>query len=317
MNTELHVSASHEVEEAILHLPGRAADASREHVTIRAPDYFPESRATGRLEAQGADLLVHIPREFATMFEANASYQLEIPELQIVGDVFDWPVLRARPIVVEPRPVILPKKITTKPTSEEDEMIHSEIPVGPPEKKTERKHLVPVLGGGVIGLGILGFLAFYLLHHPTLPGQDKVASSRSPIAAPLNATAPDSDPFANKSVPDVIREAGTAVQIRQEGETRLKNGKTDDGVLLLEAAADRGDTPAMNHLGHLYDPTTFDPKGPIPSPDVRESAHYYQSAAKAGDTSSAQDRARLHTALQQQSANDDMTAQLALKDFWP
>ena len=113
-----------------------------------------------------------------------------------------------------------------------------------------------------------------------------------------------------------VQPAATRDLSGEEGESLQYSDKPVEGLLLIEAAADRGDNAARLHLAHLYDPTKFDSAGPIPSPDMREAAKYYEAAQSSGATESTQDRANLHDWLLKQASNGDLNAQLALKDYW-
>lgn len=142
----------------------------------------------------------------------------------------------------------------------------------------------------------------------TPPGDSGTASS---------SATPSVDPeLARLSVPEVIAKAPSPTAVGQEGTRRLENGRPDDGVLLLESAAAHHDTAAMSRLAKLYDPVGFDTHGPIPEPDIRESARYYRDAVDGGNTAAQAGREQLHTYLQQRADSNDTDAQLALKDFW-
>ncbi|MBB2206424.1 SEL1-like repeat protein [Gluconacetobacter takamatsuzukensis] len=347
MNDEIIVRPGPHVEGATIVLPGRAVEDSARTVTLKVPGDHPEVKGQCALAAEGNDLLVRIPPVVARHFEPDSGYQVEIPELRVSGDISAWPVLpvsgktyadleaeaRARrttagggvsPEVGEkgPGPVAAPV-----PTPGAEALLAG-AGIDGAAKRSGAKWKLPVLGGGVVLAILAAAVAFFLLHRSpaaigplALPGVasapvPSAAASAVPPSPPPTPSAP-SDALAALSVPDVIAQAGTPSAIGREGERRLANGKPDDGVLLMEAAANRGDVGAMTHLARLYDPTVFDPHGPVPSPDMRESAQYYQSAAKAGDTNVAADRSRLHDALEKQAGTGDMGAQLALKDFWP
>ena len=113
-----------------------------------------------------------------------------------------------------------------------------------------------------------------------------------------------------------MQQAPNAAAIGGEGERRLDGGKPDDGLRLMEAAADRGDTHAMDRLGNLYDPAHFKAGGPIPAADEQEAARYYQKAANAGDTSMTADRAKLQAALKQRADDGDSDAALTLESYF-
>ncbi|MFT8417264.1 MAG: hypothetical protein ABF636_00340 [Acetobacter sp.] len=190
-------------------------------------------------------------------------------------------------------------------------------------------------GGGVLA-SLLALAGWFVLHNhhmfpPSLPFRSTApaaapaapVATAAPVAAhqPAMPQQPSSAAPVNAleglTVPAVIAQAGSPSAIGDEGQRRLTHGKPDDGVLLLEAAAQHGDGHSMARLAHLYDPTAFDPNGPVPAADVRESSQYYRGAVQAGDEDVKNDRARLHDDLEKKAAAGDMEAQLALKDFWP
>ena len=154
--------------------------------------------------------------------------------------------------------------------------------------------------------------------HLVPPGAAPAASPGSAGAPPGASPASEvGGALAGLSVREVIARADSPLAIDHEGGRRLRAGQPDDGVLLLEAAADKGESGAMAQLAKLYDPDGFDPKGPIPSPDVREAARYYRDAAQAGDKDVDAPRALLHERLQGEAQKGSMSAELALRDFWP
>ncbi|TPW36324.1 hypothetical protein [Oecophyllibacter saccharovorans] len=151
-----------------------------------------------------------------------------------------------------------------------------------------------------------------------------------PLTEPTTASTPEKTPEKKPatpvrngdlgllSVPEVIRQAPDTAAIRQEGDRRLTNGHPDDGVLLLEAAAKRGDSTAQLDLAHLYDPTRFKEGSPLPAPDMRESADYYRQAVKNGAQAAPADRAALQDYLKKLIASgDNPAASGTLKDYWP
>ncbi|MGI4769000.1 MAG: hypothetical protein ACRYGP_28505, partial [Janthinobacterium lividum] len=154
--------------------------------------------------------------------------------------------------------------------------------------------------------------------HPISPGAVPAASPSSAGVPPIESSASGvGGALAGLSVREVIARAESPLAIDREGGRRLQAGQPDDGVLLLEAAAGKGESGAMAQLAKLYDPNGFDPKGPIPSPDVREAARYYRDAAQAGDKDVDAPRALLHERLQGEAQKGSMSAELALRDFWP
>ena len=112
----------------------------------------------------------------------------------------------------------------------------------------------------------------------------------------------------------MIARAPTPDVIREEGERRLADGRRDDGLLLLEAAADRGNAAAAAGIAALYDPAAPAPR--VLPPDARQAARYYRDAARGGATVTPA-RDALRRRLQERAGTGDLAADLMLKDFWP
>lgn len=115
---------------------------------------------------------------------------------------------------------------------------------------------------------------------------------------------------------DVLSKAPSTLAITKEGERRLENKQADDGILLLENAASKGESEAMVKLGLLYSPVNFKVDGPIPSPDMREAARYFQMAAQKGSREVVAPRQALYDWLSKKAETGDEMARLTLKDFW-
>lgn len=115
---------------------------------------------------------------------------------------------------------------------------------------------------------------------------------------------------------DVLSKAPSTLAITKEGERRLENKQADDGILLLENAASKGESEAMVKLGLLYSPVNFKVDGPIPSPDMREAARYFQMAAQKGSQEVGAPRQALYDWLSKKAETGDEMARLTLKDFW-
>jgi hypothetical protein len=149
----------------------------------------------------------------------------------------------------------------------------------------------------------------------------KPTQQPAPVPAPVPVPPPPPPPaprsLSGLSYNDVIAQTPNADAIFEEGERRFNGTRKDDGLLLIEAAADKGDPKAMLALARLYDPVTFDPKGPIPQPDIRESAENYRKAVEAGLSDAIAPRAALHAYLENKAQQGDLDAKFALQDFWP
>lgn len=146
------------------------------------------------------------------------------------------------------------------------------------------------------------------LTNPPTPPTPPVAPTETATSGTINLT--------DLSVPEVVQRAPSPAAIGQEGERRLDTGKADDGLRLLEFAANKGDTHSMGNLAHLYDPAHFKQGGPIPQADEEEAARYYQQANKAGDKSLEADRAKLRESLQKRADDGDSDAPLTLKNYF-
>ncbi len=137
-----------------------------------------------------------------------------------------------------------------------------------------------------------------------------------PTPPPTPPPPPGPVDLSRLSVPDVLARAPNTAAVVEEGRRRLRGTQRDDGLLLLEAAADRGDAAALAALARLYDPVLFTTDGPIPRPDARQSAKYYRDAGRAGGSVS-EPRDALRRMLRAQAEAGDVNADLILKDFWP
>lgn len=217
---------------------------------------------------------------------------------------------------------------TYEEEKEEDAPLVSE-----PSKKHNSS--VPVILLSILGLCILlagGAVAYIKLSKPhSEPAKEqivkkdeskkespKTAETKQPVQA---AQPPKSEPsFAENlqkmSVPEVINKASNTSMITQEGERRLDAKQFDDGILLLENAAAKGDSVALLKLGLLYSPVDFKAGGAIPSPDMREAARYLQKAEEGGSKDATAPRAALKDWLTKKADEGDDMARLTLKDFW-
>lgn len=361
-----------------LRVPGQAAKAGLGVVSLRAPGtgFLETARGGCSVQADGNDLLVHVPMQIAEFFDPDTPYLLEIPELGATGTVESWPtpaatgptlddhMARLRPVSPLAPPVATsapPATESPTPVTEEAKAAEAAeipddrppIPVMAPEgafsgkissenRSAERTLLVLLIA--LLGvLLLLALLAWLLLPRfltptklpPKLPPQPLPAHAGSvPVGspalptiahpdatgknAPLHADDAKTPDLGALTVPEVIRQAPNAAAVTREGADRLAHGRADDGILLLEDAAKRGDGSAMIDLAHLYDPARFKVGGPIPAPDMRESADYYRKAAQAGAPNVVPDRAGLKEYLQKLAASGNEPAATAtLKDYWP
>lgn len=341
--------------EARIILVGKSQE-DKQNLTVAFPQFptlSPQKPLNQQIE--GNDLILTVDADaLADIIEVGSPCQIRVPELNITGTVI-WPEIEgrrgnARQVVDFNRPKAqpLPEDQTISTVEEENipeepstptikEETEEPLPEKPIEEitavetKTKRNSIwviasiasILILGGG-------GYFAFHEMtkkkeHAPVTtttgtPSSKEAKNTpqpKNPEPAKPPATVPPENPFSNMSVQDVINKAPNVNLIAQEGKRRLANQKADDGVLLLENAASRGDASAMLQLALLYDPLTFKNGGPIPSPDMREAARYLQKAAQAGSADAATPRSALHDWLQTKANGGDEMARLTLKDFWP
>ena len=341
MSGAFSVREASEPGDALIRIAGRADLAGRSGLVLRVPDLGDQAFRPAAVTTEGNDLLMRVGPDITERLEAGAHYDVVVPNAgeDVAGNV-RWPAIRPR--MAGTRSVFdLPGRKTAEPAPPPVPPLgpsvrtgtitpnNSIAPVNPTVAPPRPRWVLPaVAAAALLSVGLGGaWWAFSPSVTPvTTPaiGGGTVAGSSSGVAsAPPAADAgrspasPAAAPLASLRVPDVIARAGSAAAIGQEGNKRLDSGRPDDGVLLLESAAKQGDAASMARLARLYDPDGFDPKGPIPSPDIREAARYYRDAVQAGDNVVADARARLQGTLQTQAAGGDQSAQLALKDFWP
>ena len=323
---------------ASIHVAGAAGAAERPCFGIQrnedwdedklGPDGWQTSKAAlmpDKAEAVGGDLVLHVGWSVCRHLEADM-YTLRLPAAGLDGAPMQWPEIQpehagsrsvfspapppaAAPVVVpaaaslSPPPPPAPSVVTPSPS----------VSAGPSR--------VPLLIGALVMLAIVGAgVAVWQPWKTTMPSeQAAVTQPEPPVPTPPTTLTPPAAPpqsLGDLSVPDVLAKAPNPAAITAEGQRRLAGNRHDDGLLLLEAAADRGDGSASAALGKLYDPVGFQPNGPIPRPDPRQAARYYRDAARAGaDVSAARDA--LKQRLERESAGGNLGAGLTLKDFWP
>jgi hypothetical protein len=275
-------------------------------------------RPLGR-RVEGSDLVLLLGTE-ATRHLERGVYLMSVPAAKIEEEAVVWPDISAfGGTRMKPVRVVIQKgdgntSTQSKPTGSDDEAQETLV--------RRPKVWRFALGGAVIVVLLLAGAAA-LWHHPApapvkrtamvLPPPKPVPPPKPPVVV----TAPDPAVLSGLSVTDAIAKAPNSDAIFAEGERRLNGAQKDAGLLLIEAAADKGDAKAMLALGHLYDPVAFDSHGPIPAPDMREAAEYYRKAVRAGSSDAVGPRAALQAYLQSKSQEGDLDAKFALQDFWP
>ena len=283
--------------------------------------------APDRAEASGPDLLLHVGWGVCRHLEAGV-YELSVPGAGLAQVGVYWPDIvplhsgGSQPVVA-PRaaveaaaqpaaPVLPPAPVPPELQRAAVEHVPQTMAADPPLGSGSARRGVSrgvILVGAIAGLLAGGGASWWVRAR----NQADTAQVAPPVAVPPPA-APVG--LGSLSVPDVLAQAPNPAAIEAEGERRLRGDRRDDGLLLLEAAADRADPAAAAALARLYDPVQFRPGGPIPQPDPRQAARYYRDAARGGaDVAAAREALRQN--LQTRVQAGDLGANLSLKDFWP
>lgn len=327
---------------ALIHVPAAAAASKRPGFAIRRDEDWGEDKlgpngwqtsdaelSPDRAEAVGADLVLHVGWAVCRHLESGM-YTLSLPAGGIAGAAMQWPHIQPEHAgsrdVFSPAPPLAPDA-GTAPTQ-------PPAPPPPLEPQIAGKSRMPLLIGVllVLAAAAAGLAVWQPWKTPTPAATPATPEATPPAVAPPAVAPPIVPPPAvtppeaavptptpalgDMSVPDVLAKAPNAAAITAEGQRRLDGNRHDDGLLLLEAAADRGDAAAAAALGRLYDPVGFQPGGPIPKADPRQAARYYRDAARAGaDVTAARDA--LHQRLERDTQGGNLGAGLTLKDFWP
>ncbi len=289
-----------------------------------------------RAAASGGDLLLYAGWSVCRHLEAGV-YEISVPGAGLGPEGVYWPDIVplhsgislpviapvAAPVVVaaaphEPKPVPEPPLPRPAPAATPTLAVTLVRPLAEPSPSRPVTAKATITAAGVLLVLLAGVGVYYWLNHE--PRQPATAPEAPPVAAvapaPEPAPTPPAAGLAGLSVPDVLNQAPNPAAITAEGERRLRGDRHDDGLLLLEAAADRSDPTAAAALARLYDPVLFRPGGLIPQPDPRQAARYYRDAARGGaDVTAA--REALRQDLQTRVQRGDLGANLSLKDFWP
>jgi len=281
-----------------------------------------------RAEASGSELLLHVGWSVCRHLEAGV-YEFSVPAAGLTQAGLSWPdIVPEHAGVSRPFDEALAKLaakgeaplLVASPASAWSKPVPT-LPVTPPGPLPASPPPVPgvsrwaIIGAGVVvALLLAGTGAYYW--RDRAPGPEE-AQTLPPVTVPADTPSPPATPgLGGLSVPDVLARAPDAAAITAEGEQRLHSDRRDDGLLLLEAAADRADPAAAASLARLYDPVLFQPGGVIPRPDPRHAARYYRDAARGGaDVAAAREALRQY--LQTRMQAGDLGANLSLKDFWP
>lgn len=262
-------------------------------------------------EARGSDLLLRVGWNVCRYLEAGV-YEFSVPAAGLAQMGLSWPDIVPQHAGVSRAPD-LPNAPTTAlaepPAPKSMPAVRS--PDAPAALRSG--HVKSAMLAASLAALLLGAGGYYWLHRE--PGRTELANAPAPGLTPVPVV-PAAAGLGGLSVPDVLTRAPNPAAIAAEGQQRLQSDRRDDGLLLLEAAADRADPAAAAALGRLYDPVLFQPGGPIPRPDPRQAARYYRDATRGGaDVTAA--REALRQSLQARVQAGDLGATLNLKDFWP
>lgn len=303
-----------------------------------------------RAEGSGGDLVLHLGWTVCQHLEAGM-YSLWVPGAGVEGAAVYWPDIV--PMHAGAVSVVTPAEPAAAPASPPSPSPPPRSRDAVPQKRVETPQppplpptLPPPAPARRSRVGVLSLLALLVLlaagggaawwwrqSRPVVATQTVPDPSPTPTERPAQppATPPATPPVTTAeappappqpldlgrlSVPEVLTQAPNPAAVAAEGTRRLEGGRKDDGVLLLESAADRGDAGAAAALARLYDPVLHQPGGPIPRPDPRQAARLYRDAARAGADVAAP-REALRKELERRSAAGDLGAGLSLKDFWP
>ena len=343
MSVQVEPDPAHPAGHALIRVPGAAGAAGTPGFRVQRDAGWGDDKlgpggwqssdallAPDRAEASGPDLLLHVGWGVCRHLEAGV-YEISVPGAGLAQTGAYWPDIV--PLHTAGRePVVAP--VAAAAMAQPLDPVPSPAPAPPPVRPVPQqapvglasdtmtadplphpKPAVPGVSKAVLVLaGVLGLLAgggaYWWVRTPAATDAVPVAPPAPPPAAPAPAS------LDGMSVPDVLAQAPNPAAITAEGERRLLGDRRDDGLLLLEAAADRSDPGAAAALARLYDPVQFRPGGPIPQPDARQAARYYRDAARGGaDVAAA--REALRQSLQTLVQAGDLGANLSLKDFWP
>jgi len=279
-----------------------------------------------RAEASGSGLLLHVGWTVCQHLEAGV-YEFSLPAAGLAQVGLSWPhIVPQYAGVSRPpdEPIATPAaRGETPPLPGPAAHSSKRIPTLPAAPRNLLAGPAPPVPGipkwAMIGASIIIVLlaaggAYYW--QSRAPGKVEAEAPPPVVQASDAPSSPATLGLGGLSVPDVLARAPDVAAITAEGERRLHSDRGDDGLLLLEAAADRVDPGASAALAGLYDPVLFQPGGVIPRPDPRQAARYYRDAVRGGaDVAAAREALRQY--LQTRVQAGDLGANLSLKDFWP
>ena len=337
MSVEVEPDPAHPAGHALIRVPGAAGTVGAPGFRVQRDAGWGDDKlgpggwqssdallAPDRAEARGPDLLLHVGWSVCRHLEAGV-YEISVPGAGLAPVGAYWPDIvplhagGSEPVVAPRAAAGAPPLPAVPPPPEPPPAVRRTVSVGPADDAPPPALPDPAPAGRGVSkavllvAGVLGLLAgggaYWWVNRA--PAPTNAASVAPPPAPPPAAPA-----LGGLSVPDVLAQAPDPAAVAAEGVRRLNGDRRDDGLLLLEAAADRSDPGAAAALARLYDPVQFRPGGPIPQPDARQAARYYRDAARGGaDVAAAREALRQN--LQARVQSGDLGANLSLKDFWP
>ena len=288
-----------------------------------------------RAEADGPDLLLHVGWPVCRFLEGGV-YEVSVPGAGVAPTGVFWPDITPPAPVAAPAPPPTPQPVPVAESAPAPVEPSHSLPVTQPSPAPVpdvpvpgRRLLLPGVMALLLALAIGGTVAYRQFWPsgpvvvdpaptppPTPPVEPVVPTPPVEPVVPTPPVVPPPLDLGTLSVPEVLARAPNPAAITAEGERRLRGDRRDDGLVLLEEAADRGDAAAAAAIARLYDPVLFQPGGAIPRADARQAARRYRDAARGGaDVAAA--REALQRQLQERASRGDMGADLMLKDFWP
>lgn len=193
------------------------------------------------------------------------------------------------------------------------------------------RSVVPFVLIGLLVLAAAGGGAWYMLHRPTpvatpLPAPTPTPPQQTPsLPTPASPSTPPASPptsttardCSQGSIAGMVACAPDPAALTALALQKWDSNQADQGLVLLQIAADRGSGVAALKLAQIYDPNTPSQGERRVQPNAREAAQYYRRAAQAHEDAAAAPREALRQRLQHDAENGDAIAPLTLKDFWP
>jgi hypothetical protein len=277
---------------------------------------------------EGDDLVLWVGPAVVDRIESGV-VMLAVPSIAFGEPVF-WPDLPLSPSGQGNAKVMLPMQSPAKPPpiqvqrKVESSSRPVEAPSTPPpvtlpiaDFTTPSRHprqLLPWLAATLLFIAVAVGGGIWWATRPSGPLHPLV-QAQAPVPVPI-PPAPQRDCTAG-SIPAVVACAPDPDTLYKLGALRWDEGQANDGLVLMQIAADRGSGAAALRLAQLYDPATFRPGGPILHTNAREAAQYYRRAAQAHQDGVDAPRQALRRRLQGDADAGDTLAGLTLKDFWP